>query len=116
MGGSVRTSLQGYATGMYFDNDSDKNLIKKIIKEAEGYIDSGFKALKIKIGKNISFDKTLIKQIRSIFPDIKLMADANHAYDINEAVIMEKLLEENNYSWFEEPLSPNPIKLILIII
>ena len=48
MGGSVRTSLQGYATGMYFDNDSDKNLIKKIIKEAEGYIDAGFKALKLK--------------------------------------------------------------------
>lgn len=111
MGGSVRTSLQGYATGMYFDNDSDKNLIKKIIKEAEGYIDAGFKALKIKIGKNINFDKALIKQIRSIFPDIKLMADANHAYDINEAIIIGKLLEENNYSWFEEPLSPTQLNL-----
>ena len=39
------------------------------------------------------------------------MADANHAYDINEAVIIGKLLEENNYSWFEEPLSPTQLNL-----
>ena len=115
MGGNVRRSLVGYATGMYFDHDSDANLIKKIITEAEGYIEAGFTALKIKIGKNTNFDKALIKEMRESFPNIQLMADANHGYDINEAIVIGRHLEENNYLWFEEPLSPTQLDLYSLL-
>ena len=115
MGGNVRRSLVGYATGMYFDHDSDANLIKKIITEAEGYIEAGFTALKIKIGKNTNFFKSLIKEMRESFPNIQLMADANHGYDINEAIVIGRHLEENNYLWFEEPLSPTQLDLYSLL-
>ena len=115
MGGNVRRSLVGYATGMYFDHDSDANLIKNIITEAEGYIEAGFTALKIKIGKNTNFDKALIKEMRESFPNIQLMADANHGYDINEAIVIGRHLEENNYLWFEEPLSPTQLDLYSLL-
>jgi len=66
---------------------------------------------KIKIGKNIKFDKNIIKTMRRIFPSIQLMADSNHAYDLSEAVDVGRVLDENEYTWFEEPLSPQHPKL-----
>lgn len=107
MGGRVRDEVNCYATGMYFRKVSESKLLDMIIDEAAGYLDSGFKALKIKVGKNISFDKQLITLMRTTFPETSLMADSNHAYDLPEAIEIGRLLDEKNYKWFEEPLSPN---------
>ena len=107
MGGRVRDEVNCYATGMYFRKVSESKLLDMIIDEAAGYLDSGFKALKIKVGKNISFDKQLITLMRTTFPETRLMADSNHAYDLPEAIEIGRLLDEKNYKWFEEPLSPN---------
>jgi D-galactarolactone cycloisomerase len=41
-----------------------------------------------------------------MFPGLRLMADANHAYDLPEAMGIGRLLSEQDYAWFEEPLSP----------
>jgi D-galactarolactone cycloisomerase len=48
----------------------------------------------------------LIAAIRHALPDTTLMADANHAYDLPEAVRVGKVLDAHDYAWFEEPLSP----------
>ena len=34
------------------------------------------------------------------------MADANHAYDLPEALRIGRVLDEHGFAWFEEPLSP----------
>lgn len=39
------------------------------------------------------------------FPDLTLMADANQAYSLNEAIRIDRVLEENGYLFFEEPLA-----------
>ncbi len=109
MGGRVRESVDCYATGMYYSKVSEPKLLDNIVKEAKGYLDAGFRALKIKVGKNIPFDKQLVTLMRSAFPETRLMADSNHAYDLPEAIEVGRLLDENNYSWFEEPLSPNHV-------
>ncbi len=106
MGGRVRDRVQGYATGMYFRKVDEKKMLETILQEAGGYVDQGYRALKIKIGKNRVFDKLQIQTMRKMFPEIKLMADSNHAYDLPEAIQMGRVLEENKYAWFEEPLSP----------
>lgn len=106
MGGRVRDKVDCYATGMYFRKVAESELIEIIVNEAQGYVDDGFKALKIKIGKNLAFDKELIGLMRRTFPDIRLMADSNHAYDLPEAIEIGRLLDEHDYKWFEEPLSP----------
>ena len=48
----------------------------------------------------------LIEAMRKTFPESVLMADSNHAYDLNEAIEMGHWLEAHQYRWFEEPLSP----------
>jgi len=106
MGGRVRDTVQCYATGMYFRKQPEPELLETILSEAGEYVGLGFKALKIKVGKNIRFDKRLIEAMRRTFPSTQLMADSNHAYDLPEAIKVGRLLSEHDYAWFEEPLSP----------
>jgi D-galactarolactone cycloisomerase len=106
MGGRLRDEVACYATGMYFRKHPEDALIDTIVEEAAGYVAQGFGALKIKVGKNITFDKRLIIAMREAFPGVRLMADSNHAYDLPEAVEVGSLLSELDYKWFEEPLSP----------
>jgi len=106
MGGRLRDRVDCYATGMYFRKVPESELFNVIVNEAQGYVDMGFKALKIKIGKNLGFDKELIALMRRTFPATRLMADSNHAYDLPEAIEIGRLLDEHDYKWFEEPLSP----------
>ena len=43
-------------------------------------------------------------------PDIKLMVDANHAYNVTTAIRLAKKMEELDVSWFEEPVIPEDIE------
>jgi L-alanine-DL-glutamate epimerase-like enolase superfamily enzyme len=75
------------------------------------------KALKIKVGY-LMFMTTdmyakgpagktehLIPRLREHYgPDMALYADANGFYDVNEAIRVGRLLEENKYAYFEEPV------------
>lgn len=106
MGGRVREQVCCYATGMYFRNVSEEELLDIIVEEAATYVDRGYGAMKIKVGKNMAFDERQVRKMRECFPDTQLMADSNHAYDLPEAVKMGRVLDECGYAWFEEPLSP----------
>ena len=106
MGGRVRDRVQGYATSMYFRKQPESELLETLLDEARDCVARGFGALKIKVGKNMAFDRRLIVAMREALPDTQLMADSNHAYDLPEAVKVGKLLAELDYAWFEEPLSP----------
>jgi len=106
MGGRVRDTVPCYATGMYFRKQPEEQLLETILTEASGYVAQGYKALKIKVGKNMSFDRQLIEAMRRTLPEAQLMADSNHAYDLPEAVEIGALLHAHGYAWFEEPLAP----------
>ncbi len=106
MGGRFRDKLPCYATGMYYKEMPEQKLIDALVKEAKAYNAKGFKAMKIKVGKNLAFDKKLITEMRKALPKAQLMADSNHAYDLPEAVEIGQVLDENKFDWFEEPLSP----------
>lgn len=106
MGGRHVDQVPCYATGMYFKDMPESDLIASIVEEATSYQQQGFAALKIKIGKNLSFDARQVESLRDTLPNMTMMADSNHAYDLPEATQMGRVLEENDFSWFEEPLSP----------
>lgn len=106
MGGRVRDHVQSYATSMYFRKLPEPELLPMLLAEATGCVERGFEALKIKIGKNLAFDRKLIVAMREAMPEVRLMADSNHAYDLAEAIEIGRLLADQNYAWFEEPLSP----------
>lgn len=106
MGGRCRDEVQCYATGMYFRDLAESELLDSILAEAQGYWDQGYTALKIKVGKNLAFDALQIAEMRKTLPDARLMADSNHAFDLPEAIQIGRILERHHYAWFEEPLSP----------
>jgi len=106
LGGRFRDSVPCYATGMYFREMSEDALIDVLTAEAVGYRQQGFRLMKIKVGKNLPFDLRLIAAVRRALPEVTLMADANHAFDLPEAIRVGRALDEHGYAWFEEPLSP----------
>ncbi len=105
LGGRHRNKVQPYATGMYFTKSA--NLASDLALEARGYVDQGFKALKMKVGLGVKQDRENVQEVRlAIGDDVELMIDANHAYSLREAVQLARLVEEYRIGWFEEPVSP----------
>ncbi|EWH09571.1 galactonate dehydratase [Catenovulum agarivorans DS-2] len=111
MGGRNRDQVPCYATGMYYTDLPEEQLLESLVEEGVGYANQGFEAMKIKVGKNVPFDERFIKALREALPETALMADSNHAFDLPEAIRVGRVLEEYKYDWFEEPLAPEHLHL-----
>ena len=105
LGGKKRNEIVPYATGMYFSHCD--RLGDKLAEEAKEYVKLGYKAMKMKVGLSVEEDIENVKKVRTaIGPHVRLMIDANHAYNLSEAIQLSKAVEPYNISWFEEPVSP----------
>lgn len=114
--GRVHTSVQVYATGHYFIRTKDfSRLVDKIVEEAMGYVEDGFRFLKLKtglkvLGMGVEDDLRLVKLVREALPDsVGLMVDANYAYDLCEAKWIGRRLSELGIMFFEEPIRPDDV-------
>ena len=108
LGGAYRTEVQPYATGFYRVRSG--SYPADAVAEARRHIDGGFSAMKLKIGFGVEQDIAYVKSVRdSIGPEIRLMVDANHAYDVGAARRILKAIEAERIHWFEEPISPEDI-------
>jgi D-galactarolactone cycloisomerase len=110
LGGAFRQRAMAYATGCYYpENYQDtKAMMDALAEEVAGYADAGITAAKIKIGLlSVEQDRARIALIRNtVGPDVKLMADANHAYNSATALRIGRVMEEHSLLWFEEPVPP----------
>jgi D-galactarolactone cycloisomerase len=109
IGGSFRPTLQAYATGLYFKNMSRLN--EDAVEEATDYVTRGFKAIKMKIGLgSLTKDIDRVAAVRdAIGKDITLMVDANHCFNVPQAIKIGRELEKLDVHWFEEPISPEDL-------
>ena len=109
IGGAFRTELQAYATGLYFKDMNRLN--EEAVAEAKGYVTQGFKAIKMKIGLgSITKDIDRVAAVRdAIGPDVKLMVDANHCFNVPQAIAIGRELQKLDIFWFEEPISPEDL-------
>ena len=108
LGGAYRNRITPYATGFY--RVAGKKYPESAVEEAKMHKAKGFGAMKLKIGFGIEEDIHYIRQVRKgIGPDIKLMLDANHAYNVSSARKILKAVENEDILWFEEPISPEDI-------
>jgi L-alanine-DL-glutamate epimerase-like enolase superfamily enzyme len=81
------------------------NPLPLLVEEAEALLGRGFRAVKIKIGHGPEEDGEIVRTLRQVCgPDVRMMVDANRAYDLPNALKLCAVLEEQNVSWFEEPL------------
>lgn len=109
LGGAYRDRALAYASGLFRTNV--KNPKDALAEEALGYKREGFSAMKLKIGHvSPAEDLSIIKAIReAIGYDLKLMVDANRAYNATEAIRLAKQMEQYDIYWFEEPVPPEDI-------
>jgi D-galactarolactone cycloisomerase len=108
MGGPLRTEVKAYATGTYRRGSGDP--LQYITEEVAGYVREGFPAVKLKIGFGVEEDAKLIAAVReTIGPRVGLMLDANHGFDVIEAVALGRRVAHLDIGWFEEPVVPDEL-------
>ena len=105
LGGKAREKSVAYGYGMMFRKCDD---LPQVYEEEVGKIvERGFIASKMKIGMGVEKDCELAAAVRQGAGDgFKLMADANHAYTVGEAIQLGQTLRDLGFYWFEEPVMP----------
>lgn len=107
LGGAERLSIPCYATGFYFLSEDIDTVARDFSAEAERYRSQGFRAMKLKVGLGVENDLRLIEAVRDAAGNsLRLMVDANHAYDPARAIALGRRAERFDLAWFEEPVSP----------
>ncbi|MDA0237997.1 MAG: mandelate racemase/muconate lactonizing enzyme family protein [Proteobacteria bacterium] len=125
--GGYRKRVPAYATGGFY---SESKNLDDLAVEMKNYVDAGFRAVKMKVGRNSGIELsplraseecgiaevTLDEDIRrvdlvrrTIGPDIKLCVDANGAWDVATAVKMGRRMEPFDIYWYEEPVWPDDL-------
>jgi o-succinylbenzoate synthase len=100
IGGGARMEIPcGVSIGI---QDSVPQLLDKIRREVE----AGYQRIKIKIKPGWDID--VIREVRREFPGIKLMADANSAYTLDDIQHLKKL-DEFYLMMIEQPLAHDEI-------
>ncbi len=103
LGGRYRTSIKTYASG------GMEQPIDSLIREVNGYLENGFKAVKIRGGYDKKRDVEKIKALRQTLGyDFDLAIDCGQGYvpfawSAKEAISVVKALEEYELMFIEEP-------------
>ena len=107
VGGKCHDSIPVYGYGMMLQKKSVDELVEQFKDEAKQIKSKNFKAMKMKVGIGSKDDLKLVQAVReTIGEDFKLMVDANHAYNLNDALYVGRGLDELDVFWFEEPVAP----------
>ena len=103
-GGRLRDRVAIYASTLGFLEGEDARV--QYPRQAEEFAAAGFRAIKLKIGaQTIEEDLAAVAAARqAVGPGMKIMADANGAYSLGEAIRVGRELEQLGLYWFEEPL------------
>jgi L-alanine-DL-glutamate epimerase-like enolase superfamily enzyme len=82
---------------------------ERLVESVAGYLDEGFNAVKIKVGKpDLSEDVSRVAAVRDrIGPETVYMVDANYALDVDAAIAAAQAFREFDLCWFEEPIVPD---------
>jgi mandelate racemase len=104
LGGTPR-ALPAYDSYGMIDPKSDE----KVLLES---VESGFKAIKIKLGEgDLATDTRTLREVRSMIgPSIKLMVDYNQSLDPVEAARRLAHMAEFDLCWVEEPVAAEDLE------
>lgn len=109
IGAVAKDRVPAYASGGYYLPGKTP---EKLAEEMEGHVREGFKAVKMKVGReSVAEERKRIAAVReAIGDDVRLMLDANNAWkDLPTALEYMRCFEPFNPFWIEEPFSPDDI-------
>jgi L-alanine-DL-glutamate epimerase-like enolase superfamily enzyme len=90
---------------MAYASSANMERLDDYIADVRRSLERGYKAYKIHPFNDPTRDAVLCQAIRKeVGPNIKLMLDVNKTYDRMSALRMGRLLENLDFTWFEEPL------------
>src|SRR5581483_10425713 len=109
--GLTRTGIMAYGSGG-FTSYSDSELRKQL----GGWAAAGFRAVKMKIGRDAAADLERVRVAReAIGSEVQLFVDANGAYTRKQALYQAHRFREQNVTWFEEPVSSDDLQGLRLI-
>jgi muconate cycloisomerase len=78
--------------------------------EARKWFDRGFRSAKVKVGGGIEADRDRLKAVReAVGPAMKLRADANAGYSVEDGIALGKLLEPFDLQLLEQPVADDDL-------
>lgn len=109
LGAAEATTVPVYATCGYY---RDGRGLEDLSAEIAGYVEAGFRAVKLKFG-NLEWrdDVARVAAVRrAVGDEVEIAVDANGAYRSGaHAIRVGRALEQLGVRWFEEPLGPESI-------
>lgn len=102
--GAQRDRVTAYASSLTYAT------LAQFEREINGYLETGFKAVKLHVWGDPERDIELCRTIRKqVGPGIALMVDAVGSYSLNDAMRVGRVLDELGFEWFEMPLRDSHI-------
>jgi L-alanine-DL-glutamate epimerase-like enolase superfamily enzyme len=126
--GAYRDKVEAYASGGFYQEGKD---VTALANEAAKAVEQGFRAMKMKIGRNPSTQSNLREMLahhdlcvvsleedlarveavrQALGREAKLMVDVNCAWSPALAIQMGKAMEPYNLYWLEEPVATDDIR------
>ena len=104
--GGFADKVRVYAAGGYYE---EGKTVADLVKEMEGYVGEGFRAVKMKVGgESFRADVERVRAVReALGPEIDLLIDANNKWNAYEAIRFGRAVEKYEPFWFEEPVEPD---------
>jgi len=101
--GASRDRVPCYVAGGYYREGKS---VEMLARECKRYADEGFPAVKMRVGGvSLAEDIERVQAVRGAMgPDVKLMLDANGAYDVETAIQAARAFAPSDIFWFEEPV------------
>lgn len=105
LGGALRDRVPAYASGPFFKPNGHP--YRDFEREVAGYLETGFRAIKLRSGLAPKEDAAIALAIRRLLgPDGLLMVDFNQAYTPRAALSAVERMREADLLWIEEPAAP----------
>ena len=82
---------------------------EKLLASIQGYLNGGFNAVKIKVGRDrLADDVARVRAVRELVGEqVTFMVDANYSMSVEQAIVAAKSFAEYDIFWFEEPTLPD---------
>ena len=108
--GGFRDQVPCYASGGHYTSlTSQKDELKHLEWEMAQYMEMGYKAVKMRVGRDVQQDSERAKLVREVIgPRTKLLMDFNSSPSyrggVPHALKFIRALEKHDVYWFEDPL------------
>lgn len=102
--GGARRPVPAYAGGIALGYQEPASLVE----EARGYVETGYRAVKLRVGDTPRRDLSRVHAVRkALGDDIVILVDANTGYTLDDVRQVMPGFEEAGVTWLEEPFPPH---------